>query len=425
MKSLFHTSVVGSSLVSLARDIQRTTKYYLYEDNKFRRSVASLTPHGRPKGDILISRNHRCFFLKDGDKRWTSHESHWEVYQLATIFLGLGYAVDSIHYLNNVFVPEKDYALCLDVKWNLQRLDPLLNKDCIRILEPKTTHPLFQAAAELRRLYDLQQRRGVLLRPWRQDPMNWAIEHADCAIFTGNQFTMDTYRYAGKPLYRIPLPTHVFYPNPEAKDFASSRKHFLFLAGVGMVHKGLDRVLEAFAAMPDLRLTVCGEVEKERDFVRAYRKELYDTPNIHLAGWVDVGSQTFLDLANRCVALLHPSCSEAGAGSVVTCMHAGLIPIASVESAVDISPEYGVVLQDSSIEEIRAVAQSITNLSTQALRAMSQAAWQTARQDHSPQRFTEECTMLFSRLLTAGRRSFRAPEATLGNVSPKYRAVAM
>ena len=37
-----------------------------------------------------------------------------------------------------------------------------------------------------------------------------------------------------------------------------------------MVHKGLDLVLEAFVAMPEYHLTVCGKVSSEKDFEDAY-----------------------------------------------------------------------------------------------------------------------------------------------------------
>ena len=184
-----------------------------------------------------------------------------------------------------------------------------------------------------------------------------------------------------------------------------------------MVHKGLDRVLEAFAAMPHLSLLICGPVEKELDFVKAYRKELYETENIRLVGWIDVSSQEFADLASSCVAMLHPSCSEGGATSVVACMHAGLIPIASVESEVDISPEFGVILKESSIQEIRAAVQSIAHFSPLALRAMAQNAWQRAREEHSPDIFIKECTALYARLLSAGASAIRPSETELGEAT--------
>lgn len=403
MRSVLPRSVASSSLLRLGKDIRRTVKHYLHENNGYRRKVASLRPAGTPKGTVLLSRMHRPFFLKRGSTLPAIHQNFWEIRQMATIFLDLGYSVDVVHYLNKAFVPEKDYSLLIDVKWNLERLAPLLNKDCIKILQPVTAHPLFQSTAELGRLLALQQRRGVTLKPWRQDPLNWAIEHADFGIFTGNAFTMNTYSYANKPLYRIPCATPFLYPSPESKDFARCRNRFLFMAGTGMVHKGLDRVLEAFTEMPECTLIVCGRVEKEEDFVRAYRKELYETANIHLLGWVDVSSREFQELADSCIALIHPSCSEGGATSVVACMHAGLIPIASVESAIDIRPEFGVVLKTSSIEEIREAMQGIAGLSPRRLQEMAQAAWREARDNHSPETFTKEYTRLMSDVLAKGK----------------------
>ena len=60
-----------------------------------------------------------------------------------------------------------------------------------------------------------------------------------------------------------------------------------------MVHKGLDLVLEAFAATPELQLTVCGPVDRERNFNDFYRRELYRTPNIRTVGWIDVAGREF------------------------------------------------------------------------------------------------------------------------------------
>ena len=154
--------------------------------------------------------------------------------------------------------------------------------------------------------------------------------------------------YANKPIYRLPISAPVIYPWPEGKDFEACRRHFLWLGSHGFVHKGLDLVLEAFAAMPEYHLTVCGptkgEVEKEfekvlyveKDFEKTFYKELYQTSNIRTVGWVDVASPEFMQIANDCIGLINPSCSEGEGGAVVGCMHAGLIPIVSYESGVDI-----------------------------------------------------------------------------------------
>ena len=130
---------------------------------------------------------------------------------------------------------------------------------------------------------------------------NLAIERADCATILGNEFTISTFRYANKPIYRLPISAPVIYPWPEGKDFEACRRRFLWFGSNGFVHKGLDLVLEAFAAMPEYHLTVCGPIkeEMEKDFEKTFYRELYQTSNIRTEGWVDVVSPEFMRIANE------------------------------------------------------------------------------------------------------------------------------
>ena len=137
-----------------------------------------------------------------------------------------------------------------------------INEDCVKILHIDTAHWLFHNTAEHQRLLALQQRRKLTLPTRRSLKPNSAIECADYATILGNEFTISTYQYANKPLYRVPISAPVEYPWPEDKDFDASRRHFLWFGSVGFVHKGLDLVLEAFAEMPDYQLTVCGPIDR-------------------------------------------------------------------------------------------------------------------------------------------------------------------
>ena len=85
-------------------------------------------------------------------------------------------------------------------------------------------------------------------------------------------------------------------PGPRTRTSPRPRGRFLWIGSQGLVHKGLDLVLEAFARMPDLHLTVCGPIREEPAFEAAFRRELYATPNIETLGWVDIASPAFADL---------------------------------------------------------------------------------------------------------------------------------
>jgi glycosyltransferase involved in cell wall biosynthesis len=353
------------------------------------RRMASIKPKHPEIGNVLLAYRVEPFLEKQSKAISNFHTHFWECKEIANTFLDMGYCVDVLQFNNDIFLPKKDYAFFIDTRSNLQRCVSFLNKDCIKIFHADTAHILFHNAAEARRLLALQQRRGVTLTPRRYEPPNKGIEHADYGTVLGNEFTMSTFRYANKPLYRVPISSIVTYSWPEDKDFDACRNHFLWFNSGGFVHKGLDLVLEAFSQMPEYHLTVCGPINKEPDFVEAFYKELYQTPNIHTVGWVDVNSRNFKDILDSCVGIVCASCSEGGGGSVINCIHAGLIPIVSYETSVDIREDYGILLKDSSVEEIQNSVREVANLPALKLQDMARRTWEFVRENHTREKFAE------------------------------------
>lgn len=358
------------------------------QNQRKRRMAIALKPKQPAKGNVLLSYVLEAFLLKAGQPIPISHTHYWESLQIAKTFLEMGYCVDVIRFDNDIFIPQKDYAFFIETRWNLQRSASYLNKDCIKIFHADTAHLLFHNAAEAKRLLDLQQRRGITLIPRRYELPNKAIEYADCATVLGNEFTLSTYKYAQKPLYPIPISSPLVYPWPGDKDFEACRKHFVWFSSGGLVHKGLDLLLDVFLQIPDYHLTICGPVNKEEDFIQAFYKELYQTPNIHTVGWVNIDSDQFREIINSCIGLVYPSCSEGQSGAVVTCLHAGLIPIVSYESGVDVH-DFGLILKECSIAEIKDAIIKISHLPIAQLRQMAIKAWEYARANHTRDRFAK------------------------------------
>ncbi len=340
-----------------------------------------------PRGQALISYVLTPFMVPPGQPLPNHHTQFWEARAIADAFLAEGYSVDIINYTNDAFTPRKQYDFAVDVRWNMERLAPVLGPRCTKIMHIDIAHVLFHNEAEARRLLDLQRRRGATLVPRRHERTNFCIESADCATMLGNDFTHSTYRYAGKPIFKVPITAPTLWPAQGERDFDRCRSTFLWLGTYGLVHKGLDLVLEAFAGMPEYRLIVCGPTDEE-DFVREYRRELYETPNIETIGWIDIGSRRFREIAEQCVALVFPSCSEGQSGSTVTAMHAGLIPIVSYECGVDVAPEFGVILRTCAIDEIRSAVSRIAGTPPDDLRAMSEGARAYAQAHHTRENFT-------------------------------------
>ncbi|OQW31775.1 MAG: glycosyl transferase family 1 [Nitrospira sp. SG-bin1] len=342
------------------------------------------------QGTVLLSWVIDPFVLKPGESMPDSHTQYQDCAQVARTFLELGFAVGVIDSHNRTFRPTKSYALFIGHRINFDRIAPLLKSECIKIAFLDTAHWVFNNHATYLRKLQLQQRKGVTLTgSHRLVEHNLAIEHADYAVAYGNQFTLSTYRYANKPLFPIHISSCVQVPWPEHKEYDTCRTHFLWFGTHGFVHKGLDWVLEAFAQMPEYQLYVCGPLEREMDFVRVYYRELFQTPNIHAVGWVDVNSSKFIEIANRCIGLVYPSCAEGQAGCVTTCMHAALIPMSSYESGVDVN-NCGFVLKDYSIMTIIHMVQEISHLPANILGDLSRNAWEHARATHTRERFAKE-----------------------------------
>lgn len=359
-------------------------------DRKIRRPdlrTVTLPAVGEQRGRALVSYIIDGLLLPPDRPLPHSHTHFWESRQIALTFAELGFETDVIHWTNFDFEPRESYDVFLDVRVNLERLAPALGTECLLIQHLETAHHLFHNAAQLRRLEMLEARRGFRVRPQKLIEPNRAIETADCAVTVGNEFTAGTYAYAGKPIHRVPISTPFLYDSPEERDFEACRRRFLWFGSGGLVHKGLDLVLDAFAGLPDHELVVCGPIERERDFAAAYATELYETPNIRTLGWVDVASASFRRLLDSTLGVVYPSCSEGGGGAVITLLHGGLIPLVTPESSVDVHDFGRELPTDPSVEAIREAVVALSETPPTDLRDMSLAAWRHARAWHTRERF--------------------------------------
>jgi hypothetical protein len=366
-----------SPLKSILRRLTRIRKPATNDQQR----CISLKTRGTPRGDALIAYVIDPFLLKEGEAVSYGHTHHIESLMIAQTFLDLGYNVDVIDFRNRHFIPRKTYAFFVSARTFLSVIADRLNKDCIVIAHLDTSHFSFNNHAAYGRILALQRRRGISCPSIRVIEHNKAIERAHYGIVLGNETTMDTYRYSNTKLFPLSVPSPLTFPQL-AREYASCRNHFLWFGSSGFVHKGLDLVLEAFCGMPDLHLHVCGPIHDDKDFCDAFRQELFHTANIHTIGWVDVSSPEFREIAKKTAALIYPSCAEGQAGSAVICLHAGLIPVLSRESGLDIG-EFGFVLRDCTIDEIRRDSKNIASFSEHELERISKRAREYAQKVHT------------------------------------------
>lgn len=275
--------------------------------------VARLAPAGEPIGRALLSYVVDPFLARGAGTISYAHTQDWESWTMGRTLASLGFEVEAIHWTNDRFVPDGERDLLIDARSNLERLAPAVGERCVKVFHAETAHWSVSDAAQLARLAELESRRGIRLARTRLVGENRGIEVADAAIVLGNEWTLSTYRPFGKPLYRVPLSNAFVYPSPAGRDFEANRGRFLWFGGVGFVHKGLDLALEAFAGTPGLELAVAAPLDREPDFVAAFERELYRSPNVRALGWLDVGSERFRAVAAATLGMVFPSCSEGAA----------------------------------------------------------------------------------------------------------------
>jgi glycosyltransferase involved in cell wall biosynthesis len=343
-----------------------------------------------PRGRVLLSYILDGVMARSEQDLPHSHPHFWETWAMARVFQEEGYAVDVIHWTRRGPLPRADYDIYVDVRRNFDRHAAILPPACLKIAHMDTAHFRVHNGNQDARLQALQRRRGIVLPPFKRVEENGAAEQADRITILGNAFTAESFAYAGTPVHRIRLSNAFVYPFPENKDFDRVRHRFLWMGSEGFVHKGLDLVLEAFRELPRHELVVCGPLGSEPDFVKAFSDLLFDTPNIHVEGWVDVSSPRFRELADSCLGMVYPSCSEGGGGCVITAMHAGLIPIVSRETSVDLDADCGILLPESSVEAIAAAVRQLSGASADRLALMARNAWRRVRENHTRERFMQE-----------------------------------
>lgn len=350
------------------------------------RGCVSIKKELTPKRWALLSYTTHPFTITKEELEKSPHTNPWECLIIATILLDRGYGVDIIDWTNHIFIPKKKYDLAIDIHDNLERLAPLLPKDCSTVFYATGAHWSYQNNAEKERLHALKERRGCEIPPMRQMTSSRAIEFAQHATALGNSFAKETYGKDGEKMINIPLLSTVSFESPEKKDFAKIKNNFVWIGGGGAVHKGLDIVLEAFAQMPEYHLTICGPITKETKFMSCYKKELNETLNIKHVGRIDVRSELFKNIIENSLGLIYPSCSEGQSGSVITALHAGLIPIVTRQSGVSVE-QFGIELKTASVPEVMKSVKTLTELPEEELRTKAIGAWSYARAHHSKETF--------------------------------------
>lgn len=299
----------------------------------------------------------------------------------------LGYSVDVVNFDNERWIPDRSYDLTVGHGGaNFTRLAGLVGTATTKIYFATGTYWREANRRSAERLADLARRTGYLLPPERavDGAEEAANRAADGIICLGNEAAARTYA----SFSRVERVNNAAFPvnAPEQlldKDFASARREFLFFSGPGNVHKGLDRLLEAFEGT-NLILHVCQRISKP--FVRAFGRYLNGHPNVAVHGVLRMRAPEYRALVRRCGWVVHPTASEGQPGSVVECMAHGLVPILSTEANIDVDG-FGVLLPDCDVSTVRRVCVEASCEEPDILRRRTERVLEVVGTNYTPEAF--------------------------------------
>ena len=330
-----------------------------------------------------------------------NHQNSWQVIEMSKVISRYGYNVDVIDYNYNKSDFNKEYDLLIDLHPRDNAVyNKFLKQGCVKIAYLTGSNTSFSNEAEKKRIREVYSRRKENLLPRRQAQLiSKRIENYNAVFFIGNEYNLKTYaEFKMPPVYFIKNSGYKFNFSNEKRN----PKNFMFLGSAGQVHKGLDLLLEVFAdKCKDCNLYICSGFKNEIDFCKAYKQELYHTSNIHPVGFIDIKGEEFKELTEKCAYMIMPSCSEANAGSVLTAMSAGMIPIVSRECGFE--EDEVIHLENCSMECIEKAVRLYSQKDTDLIKNMSEKSVRIVAERYSEKDFSESLENGLNQILVKNR----------------------
>lgn len=341
---------------------------------------------------------------------FSTHAMFWESAELVRQVISRGFIVDYVSSRHEHLVRDPGkYDVIID-EWNSLPEWKSVNPRAKTLFYATGAHWLFHNVAGLSRYAWLFQRRAVALKPRRQVPPLLSSGCADLISCLGNPTCRATFGADSPRVRKLWVSVLDETVDLAPKDWGAARRSFLYFAGVGWVHKGLDLVVEAFLKEPDLHLTVVGGmprygIDRDADFRMVYGREIERARNIEVRGFLDVCSPEFRELMASCCAVICPSASESGPSAVVQCLHYGLIPLVTPVGGLEVEHAWRPLSGTTDLElidEIRARCRALAEMSGARLEEYRRFFWEYARKCHTRSSYSESLRRLLDELLGPG-----------------------
>ena len=316
-----------------------------------------------------------------------AHTNRYELFQIIQCFIRLGYVIDVCAYDSEEamsVIGNKKYDVVFGMG-KVFRSAKKQNKEAYSILYLTENPYDISFKKEKERVDYLYERRGIRWELYRTGRIFEESDEAQADAVV----CMSDINY----LCRAPGTVHRVLPsgflNQEfVNRFEKKKKeNFLMLGTAGFVHKGADILVEVFERHPEWQLFLCGH-----DIPENLKKLGHSTPpvNVHDCGYIDVKGREFLELVQKCVYILLPSCSEGTPTAVLTGMRHGMVPVVSRDAGMEFAEQYCFFFEDYKIESIEQKIVQATQISMEQLKQKSNEIFQYANEQFTIEHFTEQ-----------------------------------
>jgi glycosyltransferase involved in cell wall biosynthesis len=174
-----------------------------------------------------------------------------------------------------------------------------------------------------------------------RDSSNY-VNNKDLYMVIGNSITAESYKSIGVGSKRLREVGYGFDTSVQIQKFHPKRNIVLFHIGEISYRKGID-VISSLANLaqrefPDLQFVITGMPPEgfESSFIC---NELRKQENVLFTGWLDLGSEEFLDILSRTLISVFPTREEGLAGAYLDIATTGIPTFTTVEVGCEIPCE--------------------------------------------------------------------------------------
>jgi len=339
------------------------------------------------------------FYRKTDISYLNKHQNRKEAIKIGDFFINNGFSI-RVERFDKILVWKKHpFELIFGVEPNFLRISNV-NPNAIKIYYATGAYYKHQNEMIIKRTDNVNALHKLTLSYQRLVKPHDSCEKADYIIQIGTPTTIKTYPESLRnKIFLVRQTCHNYNYNIDLKLLNYNRNTYMWMGSIGSVLKGLDLVLDFFSQNSQYELHVIGTIDD--DFQKAYYSILHNSSNILYHGFLPIDSDELISVAEKCVAIIFPSCSEGAPGSVINMNKLGLIPIVSQWCAYDEINDLGYVLPELDVASISQSVKWINGLSKEVIKELFIKNYRYANANFNEEIFESDFISALTTILNA------------------------